>query len=613
MKISKKMIGLTIVSVLLYLGVSLFVDSIHYLFYYAINWLIIIILGVSTIGIIDQKFSAYNNRKNQVMNRINENSEITKENLLMNERYHKIDEENKFLVNQALMFDELFYESLDLSNQIIFVKDMAGKYKYINQTFLDYYNLEKESIIDKTDNVFRRYERFNPVIEKDLSDDKLLMSGKKESISTDSIIPRDAGHDVIIHTHKSVFNYNNEGFILGISSDITENELNEEKYKEEISKYKRKLSKKNKLLDSIRQLTRLFYSAEVATSDEFEKLLITIFDFSMNLIEESDYGSIYIFEDQKVKYLKSYGFDMHELNALEIPADDFLSLLSKKSLIIKNDVESLQFIDESGDYSKQIKESIRITLKNKNKIIGNMSFDIDKAHDKLFEDYSVFLMSSLSKLINIIITLVKSDTSEKHYEQNMIKALLNMLEIHDEYTNDHSVTVANLSKELGLRLELPMIDIDRLYWAGITHDIGKIEISADILNKKEKLTTEEFKRIKHHPVIGYKALTKLDSLNDIAKYVLHHHERIDGLGYPDGLYGTDIPLISRILSVVDAWDAMTSERSYRDPLPCKIAVKELVKNKGTQFDDFIVNEFIALLREKEIINEEHYESLEVKL
>jgi PAS domain S-box-containing protein len=613
MKISKSIIGLTLFSILLYLGLSFFINPMNNVLYYAINIFLVIILGISTISIIDQKFSEYKVRKNNINKKIDENTNMTKNNLLMNERYHKIDSENKRLVKQALMFDELFYESLDLSNQIIFVKDMAGKFKYINQTFLDLYNLEKESIIDKTDKVFLRYKRFASVVEKDLRDDELLKSDQKESVERDSIIPREHGHDVIIHTHKSLFTYNNEHFILGVSSDITENEHNEEKYKEEIKKYEKKLDKKNKLLDSIRQLTRLFYSAEVATVDEFEKLLINIFDFSMNLIEEADYGSIYIFEDEKVKYLKSYGFNIHELNALEIPEEDFSELLSKQSLVIKNTEASLQFIDEAGNHTNRIKESIRIALKNKNKIIGSMSFDIDSVNDKVFEDYSIFLMNSLSKLINIIITLVKSDTSEKHYEQNMIKALLNMLEIHDEYTNDHSETVANLSKELGLKLELPMIDIDRLYWAGITHDIGKIEISADILNKKEKLTTEEFRRIKHHPVIGYKALTKLDSLNDIAKYVLHHHERIDGLGYPDGLSGTEIPLISRILSVVDAWDAMTSERSYRDSLPYKVAVDQLLKNKGSQFDEFIVNEFIELLREKDIITEELYESLEVKL
>lgn len=614
MKTSKNLVALTVLSIITYISVSFFLtESINSILYYSMFLFIIIMISILTISIIDQKFHLYKDRKKHVMKEIDKNNKIIKENLLMNERFHKIDEENKKLVNQALMFDELFYESLDLSNQMVFVKDMTGRYKYINQTFLDSYNLDKESIIDKTDHIFLRYDRFKPVIQKDLRDDELLKSGVKESLITNTSIPRDFGDDIIIRTHKSIFTYNNERFILGVSSDITENELNEEKYKKEIKKYEKKLEKKNKLLDSIRQLTRLFYSAEVATSDEFEKLLMSIFDFSMDLIDEADYGSIYIFENEKVKYLKSYGFDVEQLNALEIPAEDFLNVLSKESLVIKNDEESIQFIDESGEYSKQIKESIRITLKNKKRIIGSMSFDIDASNDKVFEDYSIFLMNSLSKLINIIITLVKSDTSEKHYEQNMIKALLNMLEIHDEYTNDHSITVANLSKELGLKLELPMIDIDRLYWAGITHDIGKIEISGDILNKKEKLTTEEFKKIKHHPVIGYKALQKLDSLNDIAKYVLHHHERVDGLGYPDGLSGTEIPFISRILSVVDAWDAMTSERSYRDSLSYKVAVDQLIKNKGTQFDEFIVNEFIELLREKRIIDEDLYETLEVKL
>lgn len=612
MKKHKKIILLTILTILAYLSVSIIDESINGLVFYVINLLLLIIFGLLLYNYIFIKFSNYEEEKIKVIEKINDNNELIRRNLLLNERYHKLDEENKNLVEKASMFDELFYESLDISNQIIFVKDMNGIYKYINQRFLDLYDIDKESIIGKTDNIFKRYERFAPIVKQAQKEDFSLISGEHYSLMSKSLIPRANESDIIINTHKALFHYDDETFVLGISSDITENEINEKKYKEEIDNYKYKLNKKNELLDSIKNLTRLFYSAEVATSEEFEKLLVNIFDFTMNLIEESDYGSIYIFEDNKVKYLKSNGFDIDKLNALEIPKSDFIGLLSKDSLIIKNKEESLQFIDDTGGYTEKIKESIRITLKNKNKIIGSMSFDIDAKHDKIFEDYSIFLMNSISKLINIIITLVKSEKSEKHYEQNMIKALLNMLEIHDEYTNDHSITVANLSKELGLRLELPMIDIDRLYWAGITHDIGKIEIASAILNKKEKLSNEEFRKIKHHPVIGFKALKKLDSLNDIAKYVLHHHERIDGLGYPDGLSGTKIPLISRILSVVDAWDAMTSERSYRNSLSTSIAVKELIDNKGTQFDDFIVNEFIELLKDKKIVDEEVYESLEVK-
>jgi len=612
MKIYKKTIILAVFSVVLYLSFLILKESMNPFVFWITNFLLVFIFGLLTLKIIYTKFIDFEQRKSQIIEKINKNNEIEKENLLINERYHKIDKENKYLVNKALMFDELFYESLDLSNQIIFVKDMNERYQYINQTFLETYNLDKESVIGNTNNLFKRYKNFDSIIKQAREEDQILISGKGKRMNMKSIIPKDKGNDVIISTHKTIFNYNDERFILGISSDITENELNEDKYKKEIENYKIKLNRKNELLDSIKQLTRLFYSAEVATSDEFEKLLVNIFEFSMNLIEESDYGSIYIFDDNKVKYLKSFGFDIHKLNALEIPKNNFLELISKESLVIKNNEESLQFIDNSGHHTKKIKESIRITLKNENNIIGSMSFDIDAKHDKVFEDYSIFLMNSISKLINIVITLVKSDNSEKYYEQNMIKALLNMLEIHDEYTNDHSITVANLSKALGLRLELPMIDVDRLYWAGIAHDIGKIEISSSILNKKERLTNEEFRRIKHHPVIGYKALKKLDSLNDIAKYVLHHHERIDGLGYPDGLSGTEIPLISRVLSVVDAWDAMTSERSYRKSLSTKIAVKELIKNKGTQFDDFILNEFIELLKDEKIINEALYESLEVK-
>jgi putative nucleotidyltransferase with HDIG domain len=206
-------------------------------------------------------------------------------------------------------------------------------------------------------------------------------------------------------------------------------------------------------------------------------------------------------------------------------------------------------------------------------------------------------MGILDKLLFIIVSIFNSKMKETKYQRNIIKGLLNILVIHDEYTNDHSENVANLAKKLAKRLKLPEEEINKAYWAGITHDIGKIEVPSRILNKKSRLTDDEYEKIKKHPFYGYKALSNVKGLSDISKYVLHHHERLDGKGYPDGITKKDIPYISKILSVVDAWDAMTSERSYRKPLDKKIAKKELISNSGTQFDTFIVDTFIEMLKE----------------
>ncbi|MTI71915.1 MAG: HD-GYP domain-containing protein [Firmicutes bacterium] len=174
----------------------------------------------------------------------------------------------------------------------------------------------------------------------------------------------------------------------------------------------------------------------------------------------------------------------------------------------------------------------------------------------------------------------------------MVLSFTNMLEIHDKYTENHSREVANKAKRLAKFLGLNEKDIRDAYWAGIVHDIGKILIPSYILNKKGKLTDDEFFLIKKHPLWGYETLKNSDKLKDISEYVLYHHERWDGFGYPLGLKGDNIPLISQILAVADTWDAMRSNRSYRKALPKKEAIKEIRKNKGTQFSPRVVDVFL---------------------
>ena len=141
-------------------------------------------------------------------------------------------------------------------------------------------------------------------------------------------------------------------------------------------------------------------------------------------------------------------------------------------------------------------------------------------------------------------------------------------------------------------MELKKSDINNVYWAGMVHDIGKTLIPEHILNKDGKLSEEEYEEIKLHPVWGYQTLSNSSKLKNIADYVLYHHEKWDGNGYPEGLAGKDIPLISRILSIADAWDAMRSDRSYREALSKEEAINELKKNKSIQFDRRIVNVFM---------------------
>ncbi|MVX62639.1 diguanylate cyclase [Clostridium chromiireducens] len=173
-----------------------------------------------------------------------------------------------------------------------------------------------------------------------------------------------------------------------------------------------------------------------------------------------------------------------------------------------------------------------------------------------------------------------------------IDTIINTLNEKNKREEQHSVRVSELCELMGKNIGLPERKIQELENAGLLHDIGKIAIEESILNKPGMLSEDEYNEIKRHPEIGYRILSTVNEMSEIAKYVLSHHEMWNGKGYPKGIKGLDIPIESRIIAIVDAFDAMTSERSYRKALSEEFAIAELRRNSGIQFDPELVNVFI---------------------
>ena len=151
-------------------------------------------------------------------------------------------------------------------------------------------------------------------------------------------------------------------------------------------------------------------------------------------------------------------------------------------------------------------------------------------------------------------------------------------------------------------MNLPDGEIQELKTVGLLHDIGKVAIDENILNKPGKLTNEEWEELKRHPEIGYRILSSANDMAEIAEYVLAHHERWDGKGYPFGIRGTDIPISARIVALADAFDAMTTDRPYRSALSWSEAIAEIASLAGSQFDPGLTREFLAMLAEAEGTN-----------
>ena len=187
---------------------------------------------------------------------------------------------------------------------------------------------------------------------------------------------------------------------------------------------------------------------------------------------------------------------------------------------------------------------------------------------------------------------------EKAYLDS-IETLRYTVEAKDPYTRGHSDRVAEYSVLIGEKLGLSQEDLKTIRIGGLFHDIGKIGIPDSILLKETKLTDDEYSEIKNHPSIGAHILCNAEVFKDIIPIVKHHHERYDGKGYPGKLAGNNIPYFARIAAIADAFDAMTSKRTYRNSLPIDIVRNEIEKNLGTQFDAEIGKVFL------EIINNEY--------
>ena len=180
---------------------------------------------------------------------------------------------------------------------------------------------------------------------------------------------------------------------------------------------------------------------------------------------------------------------------------------------------------------------------------------------------------------------------------HVVQSLADAIDAKDTYTNGHSDRVARYAREIAKRYGYSSSDQDNIYIMGILHDVGKIGVPDAVINKPAKLTDDEFALIKNHPVMGARILKNIKELPKLFTGARWHHERFGGGGYPDGLTGADIPEEARIIAVADAYDAMTSRRSYRDPLPQAAVRAEIEKGAGVQFDPAFAKIMIEMIDE----------------
>lgn len=221
---------------------------------------------------------------------------------------------------------------------------------------------------------------------------------------------------------------------------------------------------------------------------------------------------------------------------------------------------------------------------------------IKSADDALYR--AKFFNKNRVECYTSILDELKNDIEERHIDLvTSIKTLISVINAKDRYTYGHVERVVIYSKMLANKLGLDEEDKKKLIYGAYMHDIGKINIPKEVLNKRMSLTDEEWEMLKGHPLNGVEIIKPVESLRDISPLILHHHERFDGNGYPSNLKGEQIPFLARILTVIDSFDAMTSNRPYNKRKTYDEAIDELKRCSGTQFDPVITRAFIDVILE----------------
>ena len=400
-----------------------------------------------------------------------------------------------------------------------------------------------------------------------------------------------------------------------ITANYQELEATNEALKEINDKLEKKSFENEQLAEKLTKIIEISSKFDETTNMDNRYFMKMLFQNAFQIIPEADYGTVYIYNDKGVLFIDSVGHDLGLLKKTRIPKEIFIKGINKVGIdrnlleftnnkisgISEKEKRDLELIKQA---SKDYKETLYFELSIGNVPEGGISLDIASESDKSFSNEALESMKAFRYLATAFYKIQRYSEMKEAFTREIIISIVKMLEIHDNYTKGHSENVANLSFALSQELKLNPADCKQAYWAGLVHDLGKILIPDAILNKSSKLTHDEFEVIKQHPVWGYETLKNSKRLKNIAKLVLHHHERWDGFGYPNGLSGKEIPEISRIITIVDAWDAMSSKRSYRKPLDFETALNEIKDNAGKQFDPDFVEPFIhMMMKNREKISE----------
>lgn len=429
----------------------------------------------------------------------------------------------------------------------IFFKDIKGKYQLINVAAAKAVGKKVSDFIGKTDDQIFPKETAKKIIRMDkkvLKTKKTIKFEERVKVKGKQVDFETIKYPILDELGKPVF-------LCGIVSDVTQLKNDEEILAERMRELGA-LYQVSQDIDRIKNLNDLF------------KDVANIACFAMEC--SHPFFIIWLFDEKNKKQIKAFRGVENNKNA-------------EKMMRRKNVFSVPLKVDSSkvGGF-----------------VVGyhNVLVKMSQAEKSFIKEVAALIGKEIER------RKIKEDLQRLFVD--MVKSFSSALDARDRYTVDHSKRMSDTTRLIAEKLRLTHKEREDIVLGSLLHDIGKIGISDKILTKPTRLTPEEFDRVKQHPLISERILKPIDALKGTLRIIRHHHERYDGKGYPDGLKGREIPIGARILTVCDAFDAMISERPYRNSLSIRKAVAELEKNAGTQFDPKVAKIMIKLVLKNQI-------------
>ncbi|MHB1393753.1 MAG: HD domain-containing phosphohydrolase [Clostridia bacterium] len=482
--------------------------------------------------------------------------------------------------------EEKYRTLMDNISEMVFVISPEDKLVYINSSVEEILGYSESELLGKPVLAIVRHKY--PGFEHLMAPENDYREFEGEFLKKDGSLIRVEGSTKRVIEDEKVVG------IQAIVRDVTQKKVMEKQLRKKYSELQT-LNRISNTLASTMDLNSMLSTVVNQVANITEALVCAI-----RLISDKDPYKL------ELKALKGVRTEKYDRGSIDIREDISGHAVEKKhTVIMELQEDNIPYSYYEELYKKDEARCVVFTpIMVKSTVIGVMCTTLKhKPKNELIE-----LISSLSNNIAIAIDNARAYEFLKHSYLKTVQSLVSVVEAKDVYTESHSIRVAKYSSFIASEMGYPKSFIEDIWVAGVLHDIGKIGISDSILNKSSSLTEEEYNIIKQHPDIAYRIVSKIGLGEVILKAIKHHHERYDGKGYPDKIKGDEISIMAAIISVADAFDAITSNRPYRKSRSIMQGINEIVTYRGTQFSPAVVQTLEkAFLLKQEIFKKIHHD------